>query len=124
MSFAAAFTAVVDALEEAGLRVAQRDGDITPPCVYMGRGTATDVGAPLAGGRLAVFYLYYIPVRGVDNMLGDYQALDSIYDALGPVAYAEVAATWSSVTVKNDSWPAWRIDTTALAVPAVLRKGT
>ena len=123
MSFAAAFAEVTAALEAAGLRVATRDGDITPPCVYMGRGTATDAGGPLSGGRVAVFYLYYIPIRGVDNLAGDYQALDTIYDALAPVAFAELTATWSSMTVKNDSWPAWRIDTAFLAVPASLRKG-
>ena len=95
MSFVAAYADVVTALEAAGLRVAQRDGDITPPIVYVGRGTLTDAGAPLAGGRILGAYLYYIPVRGVDNMTGDLEALDTIYDALTPIAWAPLNATWS-----------------------------
>ena len=120
MGFAAAFQAIVDVLEAAGLRVAVRDGDITPPCVYVGRGTGTSAGAPLAGGRVLGAYLYFIPVRGVDNLAGDYETLDLMFDALDPIAWTDLTATWSSVTVKNDSWPCWRVDTSALGVPATL----
>ena len=118
MSFVAAHADIVAALEAAGLRVAVRDGDITPAIVYIGRGTLTDAGAPLAGGRVLGAYLYYIPVRGVDNMVGDLEALDAIYDALSPIAWAPLNATWSSVTVQNVSWPAWRIDMSAASVVA------
>ena len=91
----------VAALEGAGLPVAVRDGDITPPVVYLKLGTATDEGGPLEGSRLAVFYVHYIPIRGVDNLAGDADALDVIYDALAPIAWAALTATSTTVTVKN-----------------------
>ncbi|HZZ55697.1 MAG TPA: hypothetical protein VFE26_15600 [Trebonia sp.] len=123
MSFVAAYADVVAVLEAAGVRVAQRDGDITPPVVYIGRGTLTDAGAPLAGGRILGAYLYFIPVRGVDNMAGDLETLDVIYDALSPIAWAPLNATWSSVTVKSDTWPCWRIDMSAASVTTAALKG-
>jgi hypothetical protein len=123
MSFLEAYADVVAALEGAGLRVAQRDGDITPPVVYIGRGTLTDAGAPLAGGRILGCYLYLIPIRGVDNMAGDLEALDVIYTALSPIAWGPLQSTWSSVTVKSDTWPCWRIDMTAASVTAAALKG-
>ncbi|HEY2303241.1 MAG TPA: hypothetical protein VGH66_15180 [Acidimicrobiales bacterium] len=123
MSFVAAYADVVAVLEAAGLRVAQRDGDITPPVVYIGRGTLTDAGAPLAGGRILGAYLYFIPVRGVDNMAGDLETLDVMYDALSPIAWAPLNATWSSVTVKADTWPCWRIDMSAASVTTAALKG-
>lgn len=123
MSIAAAAAQLVAALEAAGLRVAVRDGDLTPPCVYVPRpGTTSDAGVPLAGGRLAVFYVYYVPIRGVDNLAGDCAALDAIYDAVTPISFAEVAGTFSSVTVKNDSWPCYRLDVSMLGVPAALTR--
>ena len=121
MSFVEAFGDIVAALEAAGLRVAVRDGDITPPCVYVGRGTATNTGAPLAGGRMLGAYLYLIPIRGVDNLAGDLETLDTIYDALLPIAWGDINAVWSSVTVANVSWPAWRIDLTAASVAATVK---
>jgi hypothetical protein len=110
VSVAAAVDELVDALEAAGLRVAVRDGDITPPCVYVRIGTVTEAGAPLSGGQVTLFYVYLIPIRGVDNLAGDADALDSVYAALSPLAWAEIVTTATSVTVRNDTWPCYRLD--------------
>ena len=124
MSISAAVLAVVDALETAGLRVAVRDGDLTPPCVYIKIGTTTDAGVPLTGGVLTTFYVYYVPVRGVDNLAGDAAALDQIYEALTPLTWTALAATASSVTVKNDTWPCYRLDVATVGLsPAAALKG-
>ena len=96
MSVAAAVAELVAALEGTGLRVAVRDGDITPPVVYVRIGTVSDAGAPLAGGTLCGFYVYYIPIRGVDNLAGDAEALDALYAALSPLAWADLNATAST----------------------------
>ena len=122
MTLAVALAQTVAALEGAGLRVAVRDGDITPPVVYLKLGTATDEGGPLEGSRLAVFYVHYIPIRGIDNLAGDADALDAIYDALGPIAWAALTATATTVTVKNDSWPCYRLDLSTAAMAATFRK--
>lgn len=120
MSVTAALADVVAALEASGLRVAVRDGDITPPVVYIRIGTVSDQGAPLAGGTLTQFYLYLIPIRGVDNIAGDAEALDTLYAALSPLAWADLTATASSVTVKNDTWPCYRLDLSIAATAAVI----
>jgi hypothetical protein len=121
VSVAAAAAQLVDALEAAGLRVAVRDGDITPPCVYIQIGTTSDANGPFAGATGAVFYVYYIPIRGIDNLTGDAEAIDAIYAALGPITWAELTGTRTSVTVANTSWPAYRFDASiiALTVPTV-----
>ena len=115
MSITAAVDELVAALESSGVRVAVRDGDITPPVAYVRIGSVSDAGVPLTGGTLTVFYVYYIPVRGVDNLAGDAAALDAIYAALSPLTWAELAATASSVTVKNDTWPCYRLDVSLCA---------
>lgn len=122
MTISATVTDLVAALEDAGLRVAVRDGDITPPVVYVRIGTVSDLGGPLAGALTTVFYVYYIPIRGVDNLAGDAAALDQIYAALSPITWAELTATASSVTVKNETWPAYRLDVALAAVPASLKE--
>lgn len=121
MSVAAAVVELVAALESTGLRVAVRDGDLTPPVVYVRIGTVSDAGAPLAGGTMTVFYAYYIPIRGVDNLAGDADALDALFAALSPLAWADVAATASSVTVKNDTWPCYRLDVSTAGLSALTR---
>jgi hypothetical protein len=110
MSVAAAVAELVDALTAAGLRVAVRDGDITPPVVYVRIGTVGQTGIPLSGGQLTLFYLYVIPVRGVDNLAGDADLLDQVYAALEPIAWTEITATATSLTVRNDTWPGYRLD--------------
>lgn len=110
MSVTGALEVLTAALEAAGLRVAVRDGDITPPVVYVRIGAVSDMGAPLAGDTVTTFWVHYIPVRGVDNLTGDADALDRIYAALSPLTSAELAATASSVTAKGEPWPCYRID--------------
>ena len=122
MSITAALADVVAALEASGLRVAVRDGDITPPCVYIRIGTVSDQGAVLAGGTLTQFYVYFIPIRGVDNIGGDAEALDTLYAALSPIAWANLTATASSVTVKNDTWPCYRLDLSVAAAAAITER--
>jgi hypothetical protein len=107
---------VVAALEAAGLRVAERSGDITPPVCYLQLGQVTNAGTMLAGGILTTLYVHYIPVRGLDNLAGDAEALDALYAALGPLAALDLVATRTSVTITNDTWPCYRADLTALAV--------
>jgi hypothetical protein len=121
VSVAAALAELVDALDAADIRVALRDGDITPPVCYVRIGTVTDSGTVLAGGTLTGFYLYYIPIRGVDNLAGDADALDALYDALTPLAWTELTTVASSVTVKNDTWPCYRLDVSCAGVPAALK---
>ena len=120
MSVTAALADVTAALEASGLRVAIRDGDITPPVVYVRIGTVSDQGAPLAGGTLTQFYLYFIPIRGVDNLAGDAETLDTLYSALSPLAWADLTTTASSVTVKTDTWPCYRLDLSVAALAAAL----
>jgi hypothetical protein len=110
-----AIAAMIEALEAAGLRVAERSGDITPPCCYLHIGSVTDAGGPLAGGVTVTVYVFYIPVRGVDTLIADAQALDALYAALAPLTAAELACTRTSVTVNNDTWPAYRADVAALS---------
>lgn len=120
MSVAAAAAELIEALESSGLRVAVRDGDITPPCAYIRIGTVSDAGVPLDGATLTLFYVYYIPIRGVDNLPGDAAALDALYTALTPLAWTELTTTSSSVTIKNDSWPCYRLDVSCAGVTAAL----
>jgi hypothetical protein len=108
--------AAVEALEAAGLRVAERSGDITPPCCYLHIGSVTDNGGPLTGGLVVTLYVFYIPVRGTDTLIGDGQALDALYQALAPLASAEFPTTRTTVTVNQDTWPAYRADLAALTV--------
>lgn len=117
-----AVAAVVEALEAAGQRVAVRAGDITPPVFYIRIGTVTDAGVTLEGGTVTMFWIHYIPVRGFDNLPGDAAALDAAYDALGPLAMAEIATSATSVTVSNDTWPCYRLDVPVLAVPARVKE--
>lgn len=107
---------VVAALEGAGLRVAERAGDITPPVCYLQLGQVTTAGTVLAGGVLSVLYVHYIPVRGLDNLAGDAAALDALFAALAPLAATDLVATRTSVTITNDTWPCYRADLSALAV--------
>ena len=123
MSANAAYHDLVDALVAAGLRVAVRDGDITPPVCYVEVGTTDTAGVPLIGGTIAVFYVHYIPVRGVDNLEALTQAIDAINGALTPIAWANITGTRTSVTVKNDSWPCHRFDVPLAGVTADALKG-
>lgn len=118
MSVAASVAALVDALEGAGIRVAVRSGEITPPVVLIHIGTISDSGVNLGGSAtLTTFYAYYIPVRGVDNLMGDAEALDAIYAALDPIVWAPVSAAAASVTVKTDTWPCYRLDVSLAGAP-------
>ena len=123
MSANAAYHELVDALEAAGLRVAVRDGDITPPVVYIEIGTTDTAGVPFVGGTVVVFYVHYIPVRGVDNLEGLTSAIDAINAALIPIAWANITGTRTNVTVKNDSWPCHRFDVSLAGVTADALKG-
>ena len=114
---AEALAEAVAALESQGLRVAVRSGDLTPPCVYVQIGGASDDGAPLAGGLTTTLWVYWLPIRGVENLPGDAAALDSIYAALTPLTMATLTATRTSVTISNDTWPGYRADVSLLAVP-------
>jgi hypothetical protein len=108
-------TAVVDALTAAGLRVAERYGDITPPVCYLQIGTVSTAGGVLAGATVTTLYVYYIPVRGVDNLAGDAGGLDRLFAAVTPLAVADLVATRTSVTVNADTWPCYRADLAVLA---------
>jgi hypothetical protein len=114
MSVAVTVAEVVDALAAAGLRVAVRDGDITPPVSYIKLGQGTDATITLAGGTSTVLWVYVIPVRGVDNLAGDADLLDIVLAALAPLSAA--ALTWVSTTlnIRSDTWPCYRFDLTVL----------
>ena len=56
MSVTATVWAVGAALSAAGLRLAVRDGDITPPVIYLRIGQVTDSGQVLAGGTVTTMY--------------------------------------------------------------------
>jgi hypothetical protein len=107
---------VVTALMGAGQRVAVRSGDITPPVWYLQLGQTTNASTLLAGGVVVTLYVHYIPVRGLDNLDADSEALDVLYDTLGPLAVLDLVATRTSVTINNDTWPCYRADLAALAV--------
>ena len=109
--------ALAVALEGEGLRVAIRSGDLTPPCVYVQIGGATDDGIVLAGGLVSTFWVYWVPIRGVENLTADAAALDAMFAALSPLASSTLTATRTSLTVSNDTWPAYRADAQILAVP-------
>jgi hypothetical protein len=114
---AESITAATDALEAQGLRVAVRSGDLTPPCCYVQLGGVTDDGGPLAGGLVSTLWVFWLPVRGVENLPADAAALDSLYAALTPLTMATLTVTRTSLTVSNDTWPGYRADVSLLAVP-------
>lgn len=116
MTVRAALDEVTAALTAAGLRVAVRDGDITPPVVYIQIGTTGGAGVPLVGGTMTGLYVYYIPIRGVDNLYGEADGLDAIRAALVPLAWADLPSVRSSVTIKNDTWQCHRFDMPVCAV--------
>ena len=112
----AAVDEVTAALRAAGLRVAERDGDITPPVVYIQINTTGDAGVPLVGGTMSGLYVYFIPIRGIDNLYGEADGLDAIRGALVPLAWADLQSARSSLTIKNDTWQCHRFDMTLCAV--------
>ena len=123
MSFAAAAAELVTTLEDAGLRVAVRDGDLTPPVVYIPHlGNMTDAGGPLNGSRVATFYVYVIPIRGPANLTADADTLDRVYDALTPITWADLTGAWSSVTVGSDTWPCYRLDVALAGLDALTER--
>lgn len=109
--------AAVTALEAEGLRVAVRSGDLTPPCCYVQLGGVSDDGAPFSGGLVSTLWVYWVPVRGVENLTADAAALDSLYAALTPLTMSTLTATRTSLTVSNDTWPGYRADVSLLALP-------
>lgn len=111
---AEAVDAAVAALRAQGLVVAVRSGDLTAPCIYVQIGGATDAEVTLAGGLVTTLWVYWIPVRGVENLAGDAAALDKVFLALAPLTYAATAATRTSLTVSNDTWPGYRVDVSIL----------
>lgn len=114
MSVAVTVAEVVDALTAAGMRVAVRDGDITPPVTYITIGQVSDAAITLKGGTSTLLYVYVIPIRGIDNLAGDADLLDQVFAALGPIAAAALTATRTSLTIRSDTWPAYRVDLTVL----------
>jgi hypothetical protein len=127
VSYTADLATLVDVLEAAGLRVATRAGDITPPVVFIETcGTTTDEGGTLVDSYAGVWYVYWIPVRGVSNLAADCEALDTVYPAISPITVAATTSVWSSVTVNNDTWPARRFDIplAGVAAPVLTLKGT
>jgi hypothetical protein len=127
VSYTADKAALIAVLEAAGLRVATRAGDITPPVVLIETvGTTTDQGGVLENSQAGVWYVYWIPIRGVSNLDADCDALDTIYPAIRPLTVAATTSVWSSVTVANDTWPARRFDIplAGIAAPALTLKGT
>jgi hypothetical protein len=111
-----ALNAVVAALEAEGLRTSLRSGDITPPVCHLQIGQVAENGSVLVGGVVVTFYVHYIPVRGVDNLAGDADALDAVYRALAPMAVTDLVTVKTSVTVYNDTWPCYRSDLAAMAL--------
>jgi hypothetical protein len=116
-SIANGVAVVVEALESAGLRTAVRAGDITPPVFYIQIGATTGAGVPLAGGVATTLWVFYIPIRGIDNLAGDSTELDAAYFALEPLTIAELTGTRSSLTVGNETYPAYRLDCTVVGNP-------
>lgn len=104
---------VTDALEAEGLRVARVSSDITPPVCYLKVGATTGAGAVLAGGKVVTVWVYYIPVRGVDNPTAEGAALDALHRALAPLGVADLTTSWTSLTLQSDTWPCHRADLTA-----------
>jgi hypothetical protein len=117
VSVSAAVSAVVAALGAAGQRVAVRGQDVTPPVCLVRIGSTTDAGPPMTGGIATTLWVFYVPIRGIDNLAGDAAALDDIYQALGPMTVAELAATASSVTVANETYACYRLDVTVWGQP-------
>jgi len=114
--------ALAQALEAQSLRVALRPGDITPPAVYLHIGALTD-SAPyvaLTGGLGVTFWAYIIPVRGVEDLMAHADLLDRFYAGAGPLTVEALPATWSSVTVNADTWPAYRAEVVMLTDLAAL----
>jgi hypothetical protein len=107
-------------LEAAGLRVALRSGDLTPPCVYLLIGAVSDAGVPFAGGTATTLWAYYVPVRTGDDVIRDADALDALLFALSPLALTELVASKTSLTVSNDTWPAYRADVALLSQPVTV----
>jgi hypothetical protein len=121
VSYAGAVVDVINALEAAGLRTAVRGNDITPPVVYVLIGAGTSAGTVLAGTSMATLYVYYIPIRGSDNTADDADGLDAVEAALFPLVWADLVMTGqTSVTVRSDTWPAYRFDAVLAGQPASL----
>jgi hypothetical protein len=114
VSVAVTVALVVDALTAAGLRVAQRDGDITPPVTYIRIGQGTNGAITLAGGTSTVLWVYVIPVRGVDNLAGDADLLDIVITALEPLAAADLPYVSTTLNIRSETWPCYRFDLTVL----------
>ena len=87
--------------------------------VYLQIGTGTDDGVTLTGTLLHTLYLYWIPIRGIDNLAGDAAAIDAIDGAVSPLTWTPLTSTASSVTVKNDTWPCYRFDVALAGLAAV-----
>jgi hypothetical protein len=83
-------------------------------------GGATDTEVVLAGGLVSTFWVYWVPVRGVENLTADAAALDAMFAALSPISAAALTVTRTSLTVSNDTWPAYRADAQILAIPTTL----
>lgn len=100
---------VADALRDAGLRVADTFGDITPPSFYIGLEGATSEGATLADPVVATFALWWIPVRGLGNTRADVAALLAGIAALAPLTLEAIDFRVATLTVDPTApWIAWR----------------
>jgi hypothetical protein len=100
---------IVDALQTAGLRVADTFGDVVPPGFYVGLEGATSDGGTLAYPAVGLLQLWWIPVRGLGNTRADLSALLAAIDALGLVALEPLEFRSATLTVDPTApWVAWR----------------
>lgn len=102
------YAAVVGALRGAGLRVATRPADLTPPTVYAQLWAASTDGVMLAGGRRTTVAVFWVPIRGLDDPETVNPALDSIFDALDPIVGEAFTMPRTSITIGEQSFDAFR----------------
>jgi hypothetical protein len=111
--------AIVDAvtavLRDAGLRVATTQGDLVPPCFWLAAEGFESTGTLAAPGE-AVFYLYWLPVRGlgVGDTARNLDAFIDATDALAPVHQGDLS--WRSVQLVLDPTGPWFAYRTQLSV--------
>jgi hypothetical protein len=109
--------AVAGALRAAELRVAVTQGDLVPPCFWLAAEGAESTGT-LADARQAIFYLYWLPVRGlgVGDTARNLDAMLDACDALAAIGAGDLR--WTSVQLVLDPtgpWFAYRAPITVYA---------
>lgn len=114
--------AVAAPLRAAGLRVAVTQADLVPPTLWVAAEGVNAVGT-LAGPLEALFYVYWLPVRGLG--VGDTaRTIDALLEATDALAgVAGEGLQWRSVQLVLDPTGPWLAYRAQLSVLATIVEG-